>query len=109
MAVNAASAANAYSQAQATGNSQTYYLISNPTLSKRFKASSNRAEFSYVLTNATDSSGKKGPGLVKLNKATGALEMQVVLGDKTPEYELDSYEGRLLFMKSEKEIVGYKF
>jgi outer membrane protein assembly factor BamB len=109
MAVNAAAAGSAYSRAQATGETQHYTLItSNPTLSKRFKASSNALSYCSILTSIEDG-GHKGPGLVKIEKASGKEAARVVLGDKTPEYEMDPIEGRVFFMKSEKEIVCYKF
>ena len=109
MAVNAASASSAYSRAQATGETQHYTLItSNPTLSKRFKASTNADSYCSILTTV-EADGRKGPGLVKVEKSTGKEAARVVLGDKTPEYEMDPIEGRVFFMKSDKEIVCYKF
>lgn len=109
MAVNAASAASAHSRAYATGETQHYTLITgNPTLSKRFKASTNAHSYCSILTNL-EAEGRKGAGLVKIEKSTGKEAARVVLGDKTPEYEMDAIEGRVFFMKSEKEIVCYKF
>ena len=32
-----------------------------------------------------------------------------ILGDKTPEYEMDPIDGRVFFMKSDTEIICYKF
>jgi hypothetical protein len=109
VAANAASAASAYSRAQATGSSQEYTLItSNPTLSRRFKASAGAMNYRSILTNV-ELEGRKGPGLVKVEKATGKEAARVVLGDKTPEYEMDPIDGRVFFLKSEKEIVCYRF
>jgi outer membrane protein assembly factor BamB len=105
-AVNAASAGSAYSRAQATGESQTYYLAGNPTLGKRFRATTQANDFTYILTTVTGD-GKKGPGLAKVNKATGKADAQLRLGDKTPEYVTDSIESRVFFLKNEKTIEGY--
>jgi len=108
MAVNVGSAASAYSRAQYSGQSQTYYLMGNPTLSKRFKATQNAEMYSSILTNVEDG-GRKGPGLVKLDKRTGTEAAKVRLGDKTPEYELDEIEGRLFFLSDKREITCYAF
>jgi outer membrane protein assembly factor BamB len=107
-AANAASAANAYSRAQATGNDQQYSLISsNPVLSKRFKATANTDNYLYILTDIKGD--EKGPGLVKVNKNTGKLEKQLVLGTKEPEYEMDEVEARLFFRSGDREITCYDF
>ena len=57
--------------------------------------------------------GKKGPGLVKVNKADGKAVGKAVgelrLGDKTPEYVTDSIEKRMFFLKDGKTIEGYAF
>jgi outer membrane protein assembly factor BamB len=105
-AVNAASAGAAYDRAYATGQSQTYYLSGNPTLGKRFRATTQAQGFAYILTTVTGD-GKKGPGLVKVDKATGRAVAELRLGDKTPEYVTDSIESRVFFLKNEKTIEGY--
>jgi outer membrane protein assembly factor BamB len=105
-AVNAASAGSAYDRAMATGESQTYYLAGNPTLGKRFRATTRAHDFTYILTTVTGD-GKKGPGLAKVNKATGQADAQLRLGDKTPEYVTDSVESRVFFLTNEKTIEGY--
>jgi outer membrane protein assembly factor BamB len=104
--MNAASYAAAQSQANATGMSQTYYLSGNPTLGKRFRATTQAEDFSYILTTVTGD-GKKGPGLVKVGKATGQSVAELRLGDKTPEYVTDPIESRVFFLKSDKTIEGY--
>jgi hypothetical protein len=105
-AVNAASAGAAYDRAYATGQSQTYYLSGNPTLGKRFRATTQAQDYTYILTTVTGD-GKKGPGLVKVDKATGKAVAELRLGDKTPEYVTDSIESRVFFLKNEKTIEGY--
>jgi len=105
-ALNAASAAAAQQQANATGMTQTYYLSGNPTLGKRFRATTQAEDFTYILTTVTGD-GKKGPGLVKVSKSSGQAVKQLRLGDKTPEYVTDSIEGRVFFMKDDRTIEGY--
>ncbi len=108
-AMNAASAANAYSRAQATGEDQKYTLMtSNPILSQRYKASKSSQGFRYILTNV-EADGRKGAGLVRVNKNSGEKEGEVVLGDKKPEYELDEIEARLFYQKSDSEIIAFGF
>lgn len=109
MAANAASAANAHSRAMSSGQDQSYSLVtSNPALSKRFKASTNANAYASILTSV-ESDGQKGPGLVKVEKSTGKEVARVRLDDKTPQYEMDDVEGRVFFMKSEKQIICYRF
>lgn len=105
-ALNAASAANAQYQANATGMSQTYYLMGNPTLGKRFRATTQAQDHAYILTTVTGD-GKKGPGLVKVDKATGKAVVELRLGDKSPEYVTDPVENRVFFLKDDKTIEGY--
>jgi len=108
MAVNAMEYAVAQDRANRTGRSQKYQIHGNPTLSKRFKATGNTQNYTYILTNVkTD--GDKGPGLVKVNKNTGEVEKQVILGTKKPEYEMDEVEARLFFQSDKKEITCYDF
>lgn len=109
MAVNAASAANAYGQAQATGMSQKYSLItSNPTMSKRFKATEMGQGFVTVLTDVNVGTDK-GKGIVKVSKADGKDVKGVVLDTKEPKYEFDDVERRLFFLKDDKTIICYSF
>lgn len=105
-ALNAASYAAAQGQANATGMTQTYYLAGNPTLGKRFRATTQAQSFSYILTTVSGD-GKKGPGLVKVDKGTGKAVVELRLGDKTPEYVTDTVESRVFFLKDERTIEGY--
>lgn len=113
-AINAASAADAYSRASAEasrygrGEARYSLITSNPTMSKRFKASQNAQNYTYILTNV-EAGDEKGPGLVKVSKADGQTVNQIVLGTKEPEYELDEIENRLFFKAGKKEIECYQF
>jgi outer membrane protein assembly factor BamB len=115
MAVNVASAADGYSRAMnnayANGGSgsASYSLITgNPYMSKRFKATANGQSFMSMLTDVKSDAGN-GPGLVKVNKLTGAASTQIVLGTKKPEYELDDVEGRLFFLSDDKKVDCFAF
>jgi outer membrane protein assembly factor BamB len=110
MATNAASASYAHSNAMANpGTTYHYTLYGNPELSRRFKASQNANACVAMLTGGLEADGQKGVGLVKVDKASGNDAAKVVLGDKTPEYEMDPIDGRVFFMKSDTEIICYKF
>ena len=106
-AVNAAAAGSAYDRAQRTGQDQTYYLSANPTLGKRFRASVEGYAYQYILTSVEDG-GKKKAGIVKVDKKTGKVASSVQLGDKTPEYEVDEFEGWLFFKASDTSIAAFK-
>lgn len=108
-AANAASAASAYNRAYTTGQDQKYTLITgNPVLSQRYKATKDSQGYRYILTNV-EADGRKGAGLVRVNKDSGQKEGEVVLGDKKPEYELDEIEARLFYQKSDTEIIAFGF
>jgi len=110
MATNAASASYAYNNAMANpGSTYKYTLYGNPELSRRFKASTNANAYVSMLTGGLEADGQKGVGLIKVEKATGNDAAKVVLGDKTPEYEMDSIDGRVFFRKTDNEIVCFKF
>jgi outer membrane protein assembly factor BamB len=110
MSANVVSAAHAHDMAmQNPGETYTYKLYGNPELSRRFKASQNADAFVSILSDGLEADGQKGVGLVKVDKATGEAAARVVLGDKTPEYELDPIDGRLFFKKSDTQIICYKF
>jgi len=110
MTMNAASAAQAHSNAwNNPGTTYKYSLYGNPELSRRFKASKNANAYVSMLTGGVEVDGRKGVGLVKVAKATGSDAGKVVLGDKTPEYEMDPIDGRVFFMKSETEIICFGF
>ena len=44
-----------------------------------------------------------------MDKNTGEIAKQVVLGTKEPEYEMDEIEGRLFFLSEKNEITCYDF
>ena len=69
---------------------------------KRFKATAATANARFVLTKLED-----GVGLVKLNKDTGAMEKEIVLKDKKPEYEVDEIGGILYYKADNKSIYAY--
>jgi len=113
-AINVGSAMDGYSRASAnasrsaTGRGSAKYslITSNPYMSKRFKASTNTAGHKYILTKV-ESDGEKGPGLVKVSKATGEVVGKIVLKDKKPMYEVDEFENKLFYVKDKKEIICY--
>ncbi len=69
---------------------------------KRFKATAATANAQFVLTKLDD-----GVGLVKLNKDTGALEKEIVLKDKKPEYQVDEVGGVLYYKADNNSIFAY--
>ena len=74
----------------------------------RFTATMDLDTYMYILTEVqTDSN--KGVGLVKVNKFTGETEDKLILGSKSPDYEVDELESRLTFVKGKREIVCYSF
>ncbi len=113
-AVNTMAAADAHSramnQAMQTGHgSASYSLItSNPTLSKRYKATKSSDNFVIMLTDIKDQP-ENGVGLVKVGKADGKIAKSVVLGTKKPEYQFDEVESKLFFKADDKKIACYAF
>jgi hypothetical protein len=113
-AVNTMAAADAHhramSQAMQTGHgSASYSLItSNPTLSKRFKATKSGENFVVILTDIKDQP-ENGVGLVKVSKTDGKIAKSVVLGTKKPEYQFDEVESKLYFKADDKKIACYAF
>jgi hypothetical protein len=69
---------------------------------KRFKATSATRDAQFILTKLDD-----GVGLVKLNKDTGALEKEIVLKDKKPEYQVDGFGGVLYYKANNNTIYAY--
>jgi hypothetical protein len=61
-----------------------------------------------VLTVFKQPADRTGPGLVKLNLATGKEEARLWLGDRTPEYEVDAIEGIVFFKQGKREIAAFK-
>lgn len=83
------------SMAMATGASVAEML-------KRFKATSATKDARFVLTKFDE-----GVGLIKLNKDTGAMEKEIVLKDKKPEYTVDEFGGILYYKASANSIFAY--
>lgn len=115
MAVNAMSVASAYSRAQTnaynsggTGTAKYSLINSNPYMSKRFKASKDAANFTYILTDIKND-GEKGPGIAKVNKISGEQEKGIILGTKEPVYEIDEIDGRIFYKSDKKQIQCFKF
>jgi hypothetical protein len=108
-AMDAQARANAAASRSASGSgSASYSLItSNPYLSKRFTATVNTGQYSYILTKV-EKDGDKGPGIVKVNTSTGATDGSVILGDKKPVYEVDNIESMLFYIKDKKNIQCFK-
>lgn len=71
-------------------------------LSKRFKASAATENSQFILSNLDD-----GVGLIKLNKADGSVEKEILLKDKKPEYEVDDFGGVLYYKADNKTIYAY--
>ena len=69
---------------------------------KRFSATAATANAQFVLTKLDE-----GVGLVKLNKDTGALEKEIVLKDKKPQYEIDDFGGILYYKADGNTIYAY--
>lgn len=69
---------------------------------KRFKATSATENSQFVLTKLDE-----GIGLVKLNKDTGALEKEIILKDKKPEYQVDDFGGILYYKADANSIYAY--
>jgi outer membrane protein assembly factor BamB len=109
VAASAASVVSPYGEALAiTGVGSKYTSFSNPELSRRFKASKSGGGFQVILTS-TESDGRKGVGLVKLEKTTGRKMADVVLGDKTPVYQMDPIDNRLFFQRGDRQIDCFAF
>ncbi len=69
---------------------------------RRFKATSATENARFVLTKLDD-----GVGLVKLNKDSGAMEKEIILQDKKPEYQVDEFGGVLYYMANSSTIYVY--
>jgi len=69
---------------------------------KRFKATSATKNSRFILTKL-----EEGVGLVKLNKDTGALEKEIILKDKKPEYQVDEFGGILYYKAGNSSIYAY--
>lgn len=71
-------------------------------LSTRFKSTAATENAQFILTNLDG-----GTGLVKVNKDTGAVDKEIVLKDKKPEYEVDELGGFLFYKANDKTIYTY--
>ncbi|MFT5891740.1 MAG: hypothetical protein ACI9Y7_001847 [Dokdonia sp.] len=71
-------------------------------LSKRFKATAATQNSQFILTNLDS-----GAGLVKINKDSGAMEKQILLKDKKPEYQVDEWAGVLYYKADNNSIFAY--
>lgn len=69
---------------------------------KRFKATSATENARFVLTKLD-----AGVGLVKLNKDNGALEKQIILKDKKPNYTVDDFGGILYYQADNDTVYAY--
>ncbi|MAM30435.1 MAG: hypothetical protein CMC13_15565 [Flavobacteriaceae bacterium] len=69
---------------------------------KRFKATAATANAQFILTKLDD-----GVGLVKINKDSGAMEKEILLKDKKPEYQVDDRGGILYYKADNNTIYAY--
>ena len=76
--------------------------VSVQEMLKRFTATSATKDAQFVLTKLDD-----GVGLMKLNKDTGAVEKEILLKDKKPEYQVDEFGGMLYYRPNDKTIYAY--
>lgn len=106
-AVNAAAAGAAYDRAQRTGDDQSYYVVGNSALGKRFHASTLAKNSLYILTTVEEG-GKKKAGIVRVDRMTGKIVSSVQLNEKNPEYEVDEIESMLYFREGDNMIEAYK-
>lgn len=70
---------------------------------KRFKATAATKNAQFILTKLDE-----GVGLVKLNKDSGAVEKQIVLKDKKPNYKVDEISGILYYQAGNQNVYAYK-
>jgi outer membrane protein assembly factor BamB len=77
-------------------NSRFLGLMSNyqKFMGNKYSASKQGGNIYYVLTKIKGDD-EKGSGLVGVNMLTGLGERQIVFNDKSPDYEVDEFEGRL--------------
>ena len=70
-------------------------------MGKKYNASKQSGNVYYVLTNIKGD-GDKGSGLVGVNMLNGNAERQIIFNDKSPDYEVDEFSGRLFNMNKGK-------
>jgi outer membrane protein assembly factor BamB len=71
---------------------------------QRFKASSSKGVYSFILTDVG-----QGVGLVKVDKVSGKETGKIVLNDKEPVYDSDPENGMIFYKPTKKEVFGYLF
>jgi hypothetical protein len=64
--------------------------------------------YTYILTYVGDEPFRK-PGLVKVNRNTGATEAAIKLGDRTPLFAGDEQRARLYFVRNDQTVECYAF
>ena len=80
----------------------------DPVLTRRYKASREAGAHRVVLTYVEED-GRRGVGLLKIEKASGQVQGSLMLGDRTPDLAYDPIEGRLFFVRDGREIACYGF
>lgn len=76
--------------------------ISFQEMNKRFRATAATENAQFILTSLDS-----GVGLVKVNKATGAVDKEILLKDRKPEYEVDELGGILYYKAKDSQIVAF--
>ncbi len=74
---------------------------------QRFSATKAAAASVFMLTNVEEA-GQKGPGLMKIDLATGDSLGQLLLNDKEPVYGVDTEAGRIYYFKGKNSIIAYE-
>jgi outer membrane protein assembly factor BamB len=121
VAMVAMAAANAYAEGASTGPMGYQSMASRQygiqreffedmsgafgqVANQRFKASSSKGIYSFVLTDVGG-----GVGLVKVDKVSGMETGKIVLNDKEPVYDTDPENGMIFYKPTKKEVYGYVF
>jgi len=77
-------------------------------MSSIYEATADADNYTYLLVMLEDGD-KKSPGLMKIHKDTGETVRQLILDDKTPDYQLDIPWGRMFFRNDKRGISCYDF
>ena len=77
--------------------------ISFQAMNKRFQATAATENAQFMLTSLDG-----GVGLVKVNKSTGAVDKEILLKDRKPEYTVDELGGILYYKAKDNQIVAFK-
>lgn len=111
VAVNVASAAIAQGQANRTGSTVFYPMItSNPVLSARFAASQLAESYHFLFTSDKgDDLDRHGFSFVRIDKRNGRDAGRVWIDDRTPNYVLDPVTPMLFLLLNEHEVQALKF